>query len=117
MPWSWYSKQVGKQAEELVKQDYLWQWCQHIASNWTIVGGELDLIMQDAQNHLIIVEVKCVDHTDDLMWYIGRKKLSTLKRSIEYYCSQTPLSYTSVRLDIVFVKHGQIYEIFENIAF
>lgn len=73
--------------------------------------------MQDNQGNLVIIEVKCIDHTEDLIDYISRKKLSTLKKSIEHYCNQTPISYQSVRLDIVFVKNNSLYEIFENITF
>lgn len=63
------------------------------------------------------MEVKCVDHTDDLFGYMTKKKLHTLKRAIEYYCAQTEIQYTEIRLDVVFVKYGQIIEIFENITF
>lgn len=78
---------------------------------------ELDIIAQDEKSNLIFVEVKCVDHTDDLFGYVTKKKLHTLKRSIEHYCIQTEREYAEIRLDIVFVKHGQIIEIFENIIF
>ena len=73
--------------------------------------------MQNQDSDLIFVEVKCVDHTTDLTGYITRKKLSTLHRAIEYYASQTQIKYRDLRLDIVFVKHHQIYEIFPNISF
>jgi Holliday junction resolvase-like predicted endonuclease len=117
MWWSYYSKELGKKAEQLVKMHYIKNWYIYIQENRTMRWWELDLIFKNKNETLVIVEVKCVDHTDDLIWYIGKKKLLTLKKSIETYCTYCWLSYNDIRLDCVFVKHDQIYEIFENIQF
>lgn len=107
-------KEKGYQAENIVKSHYLTQGFRFIESNWTIPGGEIDLIFA-GQQEIVFIEVKCVNSIDELDNYISRKKLITLERAIETYLHQHHLD-TEVRLDIAFVKHGEILEIYENIS-
>lgn len=107
-------KQQGYQAETLVKNHYLAQGLTLREQNWTIPGGELDLIFESVEE-LIFVEVKSVEHTLDLDQYISKKKLKTLERSIETYLMDHPSS-KDLRLDIAFVQQGQILEIYEDVT-
>lgn len=107
-------KQQGYQAETLVKNHYLAQGLTLREQNWTIPGGELDLVFESS-TELIFIEVKSIDHTLDLDQYIGKKKLKTLERSIENYLMNHPSS-KDIRLDVAFVQQGNILEIYENIT-
>lgn len=82
--------------------------------NYTIKGGELDLIFHK-NNILTFVEVKVVDHIHDLQNYVTSKKLGHVKHTIEYYLSTHPTNKEHV-LDIVFVRDNSILEVYENVT-
>ncbi len=108
-----YRKRIGNAGEELVQQYYETKWFRCKDKNFTIKGGELDLVMED-DTTLVIVEVKVVNYIDNLHDYITSKKLHSLQKSIQTYLWKYPTK-KSVRLDIVFVKENKIIEIFKNI--
>jgi Holliday junction resolvase-like predicted endonuclease len=64
---------------------------------------------------LIFVEVKVVDHIDDLYKYIKPSKLNYLQKTIDSFLQNFEKDYQSIRLDVVFVKNKKIYKIYENI--
>jgi Holliday junction resolvase-like predicted endonuclease len=104
----WYA------AEQLVKQEYITRWWKFLHENRTIRGGEIDLILQSS-SEVVFVEVKCVDHTDDLHNYITRSKLRTLHRSIATYHHRIGVPKSHImRVDVVFVKDNAILHIFDH---
>ena len=107
-------RSYGQQGEELVWQRYKKQWYTLKEKNYTIWWGEIDLIVADTEN-LIFVEVKIVDYIHDLHGYLTEKKLWHLKKTALHFLTQHPTSY-ALRFDVVFVKHGKIYEVYEDIA-
>jgi len=74
----------------------------------------LDLILENDEL-LTFVEVKVMDYMDDFFDYITLKKLGTIKKTIERYLLKHPTDKPYV-LDIVFVKHNSIVEIYENVT-
>jgi Holliday junction resolvase-like predicted endonuclease len=61
------------------------------------------------------VEVKVVDHIDELHDYVTPKKLGHLRHTIEYYL----LKHANDKeywLDVVFVKNGSIQDIYNNVT-
>lgn len=108
-----YRKSVGNAGELLVQEYYENKWYRCKDKNFTIRGGELDLVMEDT-NTLVVVEVKVVNYMDNLHDYITAKKLSSLQKSIQTYLWKFPTS-KSVRLDIVFVKWNEIIQIYEHV--
>lgn len=55
-----------------------------IEKNYTIRGGELDLIMKNSNTRLF-VEVKVIDGLDDFSDYISSKKISAVKRTMNWF--------------------------------
>ncbi len=111
---STYNKIKGSEWETIVAQYYKDQWYILIERNYTIPWWELDLIFQRT-NILTFVEVKVVDHIDDLQWYLTLKKLGHIKHTIAYYLLTHPTDMEYV-LDIVFVRDNSILDIYENIT-
>lgn len=109
-----YLKQKWYAAEQLVKKRYIDQGYTAIIDNFTIRGGEIDLIMTHG-DVLHFVEVKVVDTIDHLHDFITPRKLAALHRTIQTFCMQYEGDRES-SLDVVFVQHGHIVEHFFNIT-
>ena len=107
-------KQSGKKAEQIVEQYYLDKGYCFLNRNYTIPGGEIDLVFE-SEKEVIFIEVKLVDYAEHPEYLISKKKLSFLERTIENYCYQKEVE-KNIRLDIVFVKEGKIREIYENVT-
>lgn len=109
-----YKKKQWKEWEELVAEYYKNLWYTLIEKNYTIPWWELDLIFQK-NNILTFIEVKVVNHIDDLQDYVTQKKLWHVKHTIDYYLLNhpTPMEYI---LDIVFVKNNSILDTYTNVT-
>jgi putative endonuclease len=64
----------GKEGEEIAKQHYLDQGYTLIQENFTIRGGEIDLLMKKGRM-LVAIEVKNLDSINEFNNYIHPKKL------------------------------------------
>lgn len=107
-------RELGKIGEELIIGYYEERGYEILETNYTIPGGELDVIAQK-NGEIVFVEVKVVDHIDDLMWYIKPQKLKFLEKTIQDYMYKKNLDF-DVRLDVAFVKNNSILEVFENVT-
>jgi len=100
--------------EELAVWYYEERGYEILDTNYTIPGGELDVIAQK-NGEIVFVEVKVVDYIDDLMWYIKPQKLKFLEKTIQDYMYKKNLDF-DIRLDVAFVKNNSILEVFENVT-
>lgn len=75
--------------------------------NYTIRGGEVDLIFKNAI-YIVFVEVKSVNSRDSLMNYISYYKRQSLKKTIRTYLHTFPTTLIP-RIDVVFVKHWKFF--------
>jgi len=109
-----YKKAKGEAWEILVAEYYHHQWYMLVEKNYTIPWWELDLIFQK-NDILTFVEVKVVDHIDELQNYVTPKKLWHVKHTINYYLLTHPTDkeYT---LDVVFVRDNSILEVYKNVT-
>ncbi len=107
-------RELGQIWEELVVGYYEERGYEILETNYTIPGGELDVIAQK-NGEIVFVEAKVVDHIDDLMWYIKPQKLKFLEKTIQDYMYKKNLDF-DVRLDVAFVKNNSILEVFENVT-
>ncbi|MCK9467222.1 MAG: YraN family protein [Candidatus Absconditabacterales bacterium] len=107
-------KELGRIGEELAIGYYEENGYEILDTNYTIPGGELDVIAQK-DGTIVFVEVKVVEYVDDLMGYIKPQKLKFLGRTIEDYMYKKNLDF-EVRLDVVFIKNNSILEVFENVT-
>lgn len=105
---------LWQQAEKIVEKYYKNLGYQLLDRNYTIPGGELDLIF-DAGDEVIFIEVKRVDFMQDFDYMIAPRKIVLLERTIDQYCYKRAIE-KSVRLDVVFVKNDQILERYENVT-
>lgn len=105
-------KNIWYNNENLVADYFQNQWWEILHKNWTIRWWELDLIIKQ-NNDLVFVEVKTIDHTDDIHWYITQGKIKVLQRSIDTYMQEYDSDYNDMKLIFVFVKEKKIVEIFE----
>ena len=109
-------KQIWYKNEELVKQHYLSNWYELIKWNYTIQWWEIDILMRKWWE-LVVIEVKTVNHVDELDNYITPKKIWFLQRTLENYLQNIDESrIEDIRMDVVFVKNGQILEIYEDVT-
>jgi putative endonuclease len=107
-------KKKGKEAELLVA-DYLVNLGYNIIEqNYTIRGGEIDIIAEK-KNIRTFVEVKAVDHTEDLLDYLTPRKQATLIRTLIRFNYEHPTD-KQISLDLVFVKQNTIIHHYPNIT-
>lgn len=85
-----------------------------VETNYTIPWWEIDIIAKN-QDNIVFLEVKVVDNSDDLLWYISNKKMITLERSISHYCQKHNIELF-IRMDLIYIKNKEILEIYENIT-
>jgi Holliday junction resolvase-like predicted endonuclease len=88
-----------------VREDYIDRGYTFLHENFTMRGGEIDLIF--VQNKvLIFVEVKVVNHIDELHGYVTKKKLHYVYKTMQYFLLQEGDKYKdfTLRLDVAFVK-------------
>lgn len=109
-----YKKDKGNKGEDLVAHYYQHHGYVLLEQNYTIAWWELDLIFSK-DDTLFFVEVKVVDHIDELDNYITKKKLHHLSHTIDHYLHTHPTLMNYV-LDIVFVRDNAILEIYQNIT-
>ncbi|MBP6910472.1 hypothetical protein KBC03_02635 [Patescibacteria group bacterium] len=69
----------------------------------------------EGEDVTIFIEVKVVDHIEDLFEYVTEKKLYFLHKTIANYAHNYPTK-PNVRLDVVFVKDGKVFEVYENVG-
>ena len=107
-------KEVWQEWEDLVMEYYEERWYEVLDTNYTIRWWEIDIVVQK-DGTIVFVEVKVVNHTDDLMWYITPKKLMYLDRAIQDFMYKKWLNF-NIRMDVVFVKNNEIFEVFEDVT-
>ncbi len=110
-----YKKQKGYIYEQIVKNFLLEKGWIFVESNFTMRGGEIDLIFLSPQNIYVFVEVRSVDYLDDIGGYITNKKLKNLVKTIEYYLLKHNMEEVERRLDVIFVKDWKILEHIPNV--
>jgi Holliday junction resolvase-like predicted endonuclease len=109
-------KQIGYSNEELVKQHYIHNGYELIKWNYTIQWWEIDLLMKKWWE-LVVIEVKTVNHIDELDNYITDKKIWFLQRTLENFLQNIDESWIEdIRMDVVFVKNDKILEIYEDVT-
>ncbi len=99
--------------EEIALNYYIDKWYKLVIQNWTIPWWEIDLILEN-NDKLLFVEVKNIIYVDDIYDYITPRKLQTVKKSIDTYIWKTPTDKL-VAFDVVFVKNGKVYEVYEDV--
>lgn len=107
-------REVWQEWEDLVLEYYEERWYEILDTNYTIRWWEIDIVAQK-DGTIVFIEVKVVDRTDDLVWYITPKKLLYLDRTIQDYMYKKWLNF-NIRMDVVFVKNNQILEVYENVT-
>ncbi|MBF0931813.1 MAG: YraN family protein [candidate division SR1 bacterium] len=107
-------KSKGYKGEKIALERYLQREYTLLDQNFTIPGGEIDLIFTKGET-IIFVEVKVVDGISERDNYLSPKKIQSLERSIENYCYIKGIE-KEIRLDLVFIQNSSIVEIYENIS-
>ncbi len=109
------NKQKGYEWEKIVAEYYKKNGCTILKQNFTIKGGEIDIIAQK-DDTLYFVEVKVVNYMEEMDNYITPAKLKSLKRTIATYQARNNCYDLLLQIDVVFVKQGRIIERFKNIT-
>lgn len=104
-------KAKGYHGEQLAIDHFLEEGFSLVEQNYTIVGGELDVIMKNDQTRLF-VEVKVVDSITSLGDFIGKRKISSLQKTIFHFLNEQSASTLEVELAVVFIHHHAIYHIY-----
>ncbi|MDR0608391.1 MAG: YraN family protein [Candidatus Peribacteria bacterium] len=110
------TREKGKTGEQLVQQYYQQQGFSLLKANFTVRGGEIDLVMK--KDHMLVaIEVKNLDTIAELDNYITSRKMVYLQRALDAFLWEYGREqFTDIRLDAVFVKRGAIIEIYEDIT-
>ena len=99
-----------------MKQYYEQKWYNFIVQNFTIRWWEIDLIFEKNWQ-IVFVEVKVINTLEDIYGYIRQKKLKILQKAIQKFLLKNKKYKNFLkRLDVVFVKNWQIYDLFENVT-
>jgi len=69
-------KSKGYRWEQIVSDRYLPNLFTILQQNYTIRGGEIDIIAC-IKDEIIFVEVKVIDSIDDIHWFLTKKKLQS----------------------------------------
>ncbi len=109
-----YKKVIGYAGEKIVTEHYRSLWYVILDENYTIRGGEIDIIASNA-NTIAFIEVKVINNIDDLQSFITNKKIYFLEKTIQHYIMTNHID-KDPRLDVVFVKNNQIIDIFTNVT-
>lgn len=109
-----YKKTVGYAGESLVTQHYKQQGYTIHEQNYTIRGGEIDIIASDAKN-IVFIEVKVINNIDDIQSFITNKKIYYLEKTIQHYIMTHHID-KDPRLDVAFVKGNAIVDVFTNVT-
>lgn len=111
-----YNKQIWYKNEDLVKDFYVQNWYNTIEQNYTIQWWEIDLLMEKWWE-LVLIEVKTVNHIDELDNYITERKIWFLQKTLESFLQKIDGKWIeNIRLDVVFVKNGEIIEIYDDVT-
>ena len=109
-----HKKKLWSEWEKIALKHYLEKGYILLKKNYNKRWGEIDLVLLK-DNTTIFVEVKVVDHIQNLHNYVTKKKLKNLQKTIEAYLRKHNVE-TDLRLDVVFVRNGSILEVIENVA-
>ncbi len=104
----------GKVGEEIALHSYLAEWMRLVERNYTIRGGEIDLIVENDQQ-MVFVEVKVVDSIEGLHDYISSLKLKRITKTMQRYLHANPTGKT-IQIDVVFVQDGKVLEVYRNVT-
>ena len=110
-------KELWYHGEALVSRYYQQQSYNLLASNYTVRWWELDLVVEK-DDSLRFVEVKVINHIDDVHGYVTKKKLYYLEKTIQrFFLDPQWKQYVSCdwSLDVVFVKNNDIFEVYEDV--
>ncbi len=89
-------KQFGYLGEQLAA-DYLQsQGYRILAQNFTIRGGEIDLIVQNSQETLL-VEVKSRSNLEELEGLLTAVKIKRMRKTFKEFCQQNPEKIQSIK--------------------
>ncbi len=109
-----HKRAVGTRWEEVALQAYIDEGRRLVVRNFTMRGGEIDLIVENS-SQLVFVEVKVVDSLNDLYDYITPVKLKHLTKTIERYLYTHPTD-KQIQIDVVFVQQEKIIHQYRNIT-
>lgn len=108
------SYHAGRAAELAVAHDYQRRGYALACDRWRGKGGEIDLIMRDAEG-LIFVEVKKSKSFDSAAARVTRHQIARIVASAQEYLATEPEgTLTNMRFDVALVNHCGALRIVEN---
>lgn len=104
-----------RRAEQCIIDFYRKAWRKIIATNFTIRGGELDVV-GERWSERVFIEVKDVSSRDDVLDFIPATKMHVLQRSIAHFMQRFPTD-KQISLDMAYVYQGKLLAQFTNVTF
>ncbi len=106
--WDFYRKKIWNDWEIIVKNFYQKKWYLFVEQNFCLRWWEIDLIMRKWLLY-VFIEVKVVNNTENLHWYISKRKKNIFKKTINFFLYEKWLiDIVEIRVDFVFVKNWKI---------
>lgn len=107
-------KVLGRQGEHMAAQWLSQKGYRHVCSNFTIAGGQIDLVMYSPQGNLVFVEVKTrriagtpgcrsAPNSSPAEQRIGPRQLLALRRAAGHFLARNPFPFAAWQLDLIWI--------------
>lgn len=107
-----HTRKKGQIAEQVAKQYYEQRGYTCAFQNFTIRGGELDLVMENA-TRVVCVEVKDITMVSDIHDYITPVKRRRIMHAFQTYLWKFP-TQKDIICEVVFISHGKVATVIDN---
>ncbi|WP_415919183.1 YraN family protein [Tateyamaria sp. SN6-1] len=106
---------AGLSAEQQVAQRYVAAGYVVLAERWRRAGGEIDIVLEDADGLVIFVEVKKSKSFDQALSHLTHAQARRLFATAELYLEMLPQGpFTPSRVDVALVDAVGQVQIMEN---
>lgn len=105
-------KEIGYESEKLVGKHYIDKGYIIKEYNYTIKGGEIDIIVEN-DDEILFIEVKNTSAMQEIHGYISPHKMKNLEYTIAHYLHKHP-THKLYKINVVFVENNSIKHIFKE---
>lgn len=102
-----YKKQFGSSGEDIALNYLQQKGFTVVERNFTIWGGEIDLIMKDVDEYVFVEVKNRVDNTVPIEELISETKQKTLIRTAELWLNKNKIEDVDWRFDVVGITKDQ----------
>ena len=101
-----FRKKLGCNGEQIAEKWLVERGYKLVMRNFTMFGGQIDLIMNSPQGNLVFIEVKTrsVEHTgQQIEQKIGIKQILTLRRAAKHFLENNSIHFKAWQFDLLWI--------------